>query len=77
MLQKSADENRNIFLAIAQWPHGDAHNVQAKEKIVPKLSLAHELFEILVCGRNQPNVRPQRLVTADALEGAFFADYAQ
>src|SRR6266581_6916569 len=77
MPQKSADKNRNIFLSVAQGRHGDAHDVQAKEKIVPKFSLADKLFEILVCGGNQPYVRAQRLIAADALESAFLADHAQ
>src|SRR6266581_6495581 len=77
MPQKSADKNRNIFLSVAQGRHGDAHDVQAKEKIVPKFSLADKLFEILVCGGNQPYVRAQRLIAADALESAFLADNAQ
>src|SRR5437870_12398431 len=77
MPQKPADQKRNIFLPVAQRRHGDTHNVQTKEKIVAKLSLAHERLKILVCGRNQTNVCAQRLIAADAFEGAFFADYAQ
>src|SRR5439155_10445386 len=59
------------------WRHGNADNVQAKEKIVPKFSLAHELFKTLVCRRDQPNVRAQRLIAADALESALLADHPQ
>src|SRR5438093_1297859 len=40
-------------------------------------AFAAELFKILVCGRNQPNVCAQRLIAADALEGALLADHAQ
>src|SRR5437773_12126501 len=77
MTQKSANEERNIFLSITQRWHGDAHDIQTKEKIVPKFSFAHERLEILVCGRNQPHIRAQRLITTDALEGALLADHAQ
>src|SRR5713226_6800976 len=77
MTQKSADQNRNIFLSLAQRRHGDAHNVQAKEKIVPKFSFAHELFKILVCRRNQAHVRAQRLIAPNPLEGARFANHAK
>ncbi len=75
--QKSADKDRNIFLSLAQRRHGDAHHVEAKEKVVAKLSLAHELFEVLVCGRNQAYIGAQRLIAANSLEGALFAHYAQ
>src|SRR5205807_4063488 len=75
--QKTADEKRDIFLSVTKRRHGDAHNVQAKEKVVPKFPLAHERLEILVCRRNQPHVRAQRLIAADALEGALLADHAQ
>src|SRR6266516_5247830 len=77
MTQKSADQKRNIFLSFTQRRHGNAHDIQAKEKVVPKFSLAHERLEILVCGRNQPYIRAQRLVAADALEGALLAHDAQ
>src|SRR5438034_11488624 len=77
MPQKPADEQRNVFLSIAQRWHGDAHDIQAKEKIVAKFSLAHERLEILVCGRDQPHISPQRLISAHSLEGALLADYAQ
>src|SRR5439155_23231824 len=77
MPQKPADEQRNVFLSIAQRWHGDAHDIQAKEKIVTKFSFAHERLEMLVCGRDQPDISPQRLIAAHALEGALLADYAQ
>ena len=77
MSQKSTDKDRNVFLSFAQRRHGDAHDVETKEKIVAKLSLAHELFEVFVCGRNQANVRAQRLVAANSLEGALLAHDAQ
>ena len=77
MAQKSADQNRDIFLSLAQRRHRDAHDVEAKIKIVAEFSLAHELFEVLVRGRDQAHVGTQRLIAADALERALFAHHAQ
>src|SRR5437660_759758 len=77
MAQKSADEKRNIFLALAQRRHRDAHDVQAKEKIVAESSLAHECFEILVGGGDEPHIRAQGLIAAHALERALLAHHAQ
>src|SRR5437868_5193947 len=77
MTQKAPNEQRNIFLSIAQRRHGDTHDIQAKEKIVSKFSLAHERLEMLVCGRDNAHVRAQRLIAADALEVALFAHDAQ
>src|SRR5438552_7243881 len=77
MAQKSADEKWNIFLALAQRRHGDAHDIEAKEKIVAEFSFAHERFEILVGGGDESHVRAQGLIAADTLESALFADDAQ
>ena len=77
MTQKSTDQNRDVFLALAQGRHGNAHHIQAKEKVIAKFSLAHELRKILVCGRDEPHFRAQGLIAPYALESAFFAYYAQ
>src|SRR5260370_25772958 len=77
MTQKSADEQRDVFLSIAQRRHCDAHDVQAKEKIVAKFSLAHERLEILVCCGDQPHIRAQGLIAPNTLEGALFTNHAQ
>src|SRR6266702_269644 len=77
MSQESADEQGNVFLAVAQRRHGYADDVQAEEKIVAEFSSAHERFEILVRGGNEPDIRAQGLIAAHALEGALFADDAQ
>src|SRR5438128_3535834 len=77
MPQESANEKRNIFFSFAQRRHGDAHDVQAKEKIVAEFSLAHEGLEILVGGGDESHVRAQGLIAADTLESALLADNAQ
>ena len=77
MPQKCANEQGNIFFPFAQRRHDDAHDVQAKEKIVAEFSLTHERFEILVGGGDEPDVRAQGLIAADTLESALLADHAQ
>src|SRR5438046_7884522 len=68
--KETADQDWNVFFSFAQRRHGDAHDVQAKEKIIPELSFAHESFEILVCGCDQPHLGAQRLISTDALESS-------
>src|SRR5713101_6915446 len=77
MPQESAKEERNIFFPSAQRRHGDADNVQAKEKIVAEFSFAHERFEVLIGGGDEAHVRAQGLIAAYTLEGALLADHAQ
>src|SRR4051812_14288764 len=77
MAQKTPDEQRDIFLPLAQRRHRQVDNVEAKVEVVPEFSLGHELLEILVRGRHQSNVSAQGLVAADPFEGALFADYAK
>ena len=75
--QKSADKNRDVIFPFAQRRHHDAHDVEAKIKVVPEFSFAHELFEIFVCGCDQTHIRAQRLIAANALECSLLADYSQ
>src|SRR6266699_2045368 len=77
MPQKCANEEGNIFFSFPQRRHDDAHDVQAKEKIVAEFSFTHERFEILVGGGDEPDVSAQGLIAADTLEGALLADHAQ
>ena len=77
MTQKSADQNRDIFLPFTQRRHRDAHDIQPEKEIVAEFSLAHELFEVLVRRCDQPHVCAQRLVAAHSFERASFAHHAQ
>jgi hypothetical protein len=65
------------LLSFAQRRHHDAHDVEAKIKIVAEFSFAHELFEIFVRGCDQAHIGAQRLIAADAFERTLFAHDAQ
>src|SRR5438270_10846400 len=77
MPQKSANEQGNIFFPFAQRRHDDAHDVQAKEKVVAEFSLAHERFEILVGGGDEADVSAKGLIATVTLKGALLDDPAQ
>ena len=75
--QESADQNRDVFFSFTQRRHGDAHDIEPEEQIVPEFSFADELFEIFVRGRDQSHIRAQRLIAANPFESAFLTNHAQ
>ena len=75
MAQKSADQDRNIFFSFAQRRHHNAHHVETKIKVVAEFSLAHELFPDFCLSPRSGAHRHASLVSADALERAFFAHH--
>ena len=70
MAQESLDQDWDVFLSFAQRRHGDAHHIETEIKVVAEFSLAHQLFEILIRGCNDPHIRVQRLIAANALKCA-------
>src|SRR6266550_2966946 len=68
MPQEGPNEKWDVLLAGAQRWHGDADDVEAKIKVVPKLSFPHQLLKVLVCRRDHSHIGAQGLGAADAFE---------
>jgi hypothetical protein len=74
--QKSTDKDWDVLFPFPQRRHHDADHVEAKIKVIPEFSFAHQLFQVLVRGCNQAHVGTQCLVAANAFEGPLFAHNA-
>src|SRR5437773_5952100 len=77
MPQERSNEKWDILLARTQRRHGDAHDVEAKIKIIAEFSLPHQLLKVLVRRCDHPDIGTQGLRATDAFERALLAHYSQ
>src|SRR5215210_4469010 len=68
--QERVHEQRDVLFALPQRRHRDLHNIEPVKEVVSKLALRDQFFEVLVRRRDEPHVRLDRLVSADALKHA-------
>ena len=64
------DQQGNIFDPITQGGHIDGKNIQPVVQVFTEAAGFDQLFEILVCRRNNPHVGGPGAITADAFEVA-------
>jgi len=63
-------QKRDVLRALAQVRQPQADDVQPVVEVLAESALPHALLEVLVRGRDHPDVDLDLLVAADAVEGA-------
>src|SRR5207237_773958 len=61
LLKKVVREQPYVTLALTQWRHLDAHDIQAKPQILAEFALLHHLRNVLVGGRDHADINRLRL----------------
>ena len=69
-LEEIIDQQRDVLGAFAQRRQTDPHDVEPVKQILAKLPGGDRLFEPLVRRGNDANIHRDRIIAADALDGA-------
>src|SRR5215813_10679553 len=65
------DDCRNLRAALTQWRHTEPDNIQTIVKILAKLALSHQFFQIGVCCGNNPDINLNRFLFTQWLNFTF------
>lgn len=76
LLQKMARQRRDVLRPFGERWQPQADDVQPMQQVLPEEPLPHALFEILVGGRDDAQIRPQRRMPSYAVVLAI-GQYAQ
>src|SRR5262245_47678963 len=74
LLKEVIREQKQIGLSFPQRRNENREDIQAIVKVLAELSIRDRLFEILVGGRDEPDIGTDRLGSADAFELSFLQD---
>ena len=75
IINKVADEQRNIIPPFAQGRNGYCQDINPIKQIFSEFSLLHKFGEIIVRGRNQPDIGLKRFLAANPFKFSFFQFY--
>ena len=70
-------QQRNIAFALAQRRKENRDNIDAEIEILAEASLAHAVFQVIVCRRDQAKINFSGAAAAEPLHGAFLQDAQQ
>ncbi len=62
------DQHRKVVTAVAQGRKVNREDAEPVIEVRTEPSIGGECFQVTVCGGDQPDIGPDRLVAADALE---------
>src|SRR5438128_1953231 len=74
LAQEMLGQPWDILPALAKRREPKAHDVQSVVKILPEASALHRFFEVAISRRDDPDVDPDGLGAADALELVLLED---